>query len=416
MSIDLGLGMGWRSPLAALALRRVDLGFVEVVAEAFPADRPLPLPLEVLRRRGVRFVPHGVRLSLGSGCEPDRERLAALARLAERVDAPLVSEHIAFVRGGGVEAGHLLPVPRTRAALEVLVANVSAAVAALPVPLALEPIASLFEWPDAEIDEGAFISELLDRTGALLLLDVANVHANARNHGHDPVALLDRLPLDRLAYVHVAGGSEEAGLYHDTHAHPVPDAVLDLLGHLSSRRAVPGVMLERDSRFPPADEIDAELDAIAIAAGLGRAPAMASGPLATRSGPVGSSSLVTLGRRHRLSADQSTLVGALVGSTAPPAGFDVSRLGAAAAALVGKRGSEVARAYPEVADALGERFRGEFAAYAHARPLPTGTHADGAAFAEWAGLRPASLARPPRRTARSRGRGPQLGSRRGRHG
>ena len=41
--------------------------------------------------------------------------------MAETLNAPLVTEHIAFVRGGGpltrsprLEAGHLLPVPRTR--------------------------------------------------------------------------------------------------------------------------------------------------------------------------------------------------------------------------------------------------------------------------------------------------------------
>ncbi len=253
----LGLGIGWREPLASLAYRRADLGFVEVVAEAFPTARPIPLPLDALRRRGVQIVPHGVRLSLGSPGPPDLARLAALAHLAERVDAPFVSEHIAFVRAGGVEAGHLLPVARSRAMLEVLVANVEFAMARLPVPLALEPIAALVEWPDAEIDEGDFVSELLERTGALLLLDVANVYANSRNHGYDPVAMLDRLPLDRLAYVHVAGGrADGAGRYHDSHAHPVTAAVIDLLDHLAARRPVPGVMLERDSRFPPTVEID----------------------------------------------------------------------------------------------------------------------------------------------------------------
>ncbi len=134
-------------------------------------------------------------------------------------ESPLVSEHVAFVRAGGREAGHLLPVPRTRAALDVLVANVAEAMAGLPVPLALEPIATLFEWPAAEIDEADFLTELLDRTGALLLLDVANVWANARNAGTDPVALLDRLPLDRVAYVHVAGGTE-SGRAVPRHPHP----------------------------------------------------------------------------------------------------------------------------------------------------------------------------------------------------
>ena len=66
-----------------------------------------------LRERGVPVIPHGVRLSLG-GAEPlDPARVAHLAACAEALDAPLVSEHVAFVRAGGREAGHLLPVPRT---------------------------------------------------------------------------------------------------------------------------------------------------------------------------------------------------------------------------------------------------------------------------------------------------------------
>ncbi len=335
LALGLGLGMGWRDELAGLAFRRTDLGFVEIVAEAFPEGRPLPLPLEALRRRGVRVVPHGVRLSLGSAHAPDPARLAALATLAERVDAPLVSEHIAFVRAGGVEAGHLLPVPRTRAMLEVLVANVTTAMAALPVPLVLEPIAALFEWPDAEIDEAALVTELLERTGAFLLLDVANLYANARNHGHDPVAVLDRLPLDRLAYVHVAGGLEESGLYHDTHADPVPQAVFDLLSDLAARRAVPGAMLERDSHFPPTADLEAELDTIAAAAGLGR-PA----PPPTCRAPSGPSSKATAHERQRSEADQEELVRALVGGSPTSIAFDAVKLEAAAAALARKRAAQ----------------------------------------------------------------------------
>ena len=89
----------------------------------------------------------------------------------------------------------MLPVPRTRAALEVIVAHVCEAQAALPVPLALENIATLIEWPECEFDEATFLCGILERTDALLLLDIENVYANARNHGGDPLALLDRLPL-----------------------------------------------------------------------------------------------------------------------------------------------------------------------------------------------------------------------------
>ena len=281
-----GIGIGWREELAGFVGRRQGLGFVEVVAESVHGDQPLPAGVEALRRRGVPVVPHGVRLSLGSAGEPDPARVGHLAGLAERLGAPLVSEHVAFVRGGGLEAGHLLPVPRTRAALDVLTANVRLAQAGLGVPLALEHVAALLEWPAPELDEAAFLTELLDRTGAWLLLDLANLYANARNHGGDPLAFLDALPLERIAYVHVAGGTERDGLYHDTHAHPTPQGVLDLVAELSSRftggpprrspgpprrRDPPGVMLERDDAYPPEPELAAELDAIAAATRTGAA-------------------------------------------------------------------------------------------------------------------------------------------------
>ncbi|MGW2625570.1 DUF692 domain-containing protein [Micromonospora taraxaci] len=263
-----GVGIGWRPEIAGFVAELPGLRFVEVVAEAVPASGPLPPGLAQLRERAVTVVPHGVRLSLG-GAEPvDPTRVAHLATVAQRVDAPLVSEHIAFVRAGGLEAGHLLPLPRSREAVDAVCANVARAQAELPVPLALEPIAALVDWPDDELDEADFLTEILDRTGALLLLDVANVHANARNRGTDPLALLDRLPLERVAYAHVAGGAEHGGFYHDTHTDPVPAAVLELVGALCARQRPPALLLERDGHYPPAAVLRAELDALATIAGF----------------------------------------------------------------------------------------------------------------------------------------------------
>ncbi len=267
----LGLGVGWRSELALLIDRRTDLGFVEITHEHFPMEAPLPAPLRVLRERGVQIVPHGLGLGLGGAERPDATRLKRLAAQAERTGATLISEHIAFVRADDRESGHLLPVPRTKAALGVLTQNIREAMDSLPVPLALENIATLFEWPGAEMDECTFLCELLHRTGAMLLLDVENLYANAINHGFDAAAFLDRAPLDRIAYVHVAGGIEKDGVYHDTHAHTIPRGVLDLLADLASRVTLPGVMLERDDALTPSVNIDRELDAIAASWSAGTA-------------------------------------------------------------------------------------------------------------------------------------------------
>ena len=274
---QLGLGIGWRKEIAHFALSLEDLGFVEVVAEDINPSGPLPAGLEELRERRVPVIPHGIRLSLGSAERPERPRVRHLAAVAELLDSPLVSEHVAYVRAGGIEAGHLLPVERTRAALDALTRNVAIVQEELTVPLALEHIATLVEWPDAQMDEPTFICELLDRTGALLLLDLANLHANAYNHGYDALGFLDALPLERVAYVHVGGGVIRDGRYHDTHAHPVVPDVLGLVEELARRRSPPGVLLERDDAFPPARELASELAGIQAALSRGTEQRAATG-------------------------------------------------------------------------------------------------------------------------------------------
>ncbi|WP_103500941.1 DUF692 domain-containing protein, partial [Streptomyces sp. SM14] len=262
---SLGTGIGWRPELASGIADLEPLDWVEVVAENVCVDHPAE-ELRQLRQRGVTVVPHGVGLGLGGAERPSPARLVRLAHVAEALDAPLVTEHIAFVRGGGgltrtprMEAGHLLPVPRTRDALDVLCENVRIAQDALPVPLALENIAALFSWPDDEMSEARFLGELVERTGVRLLIDVANLHTNHVNRGEDPAATLAALPLEALAYVHVAGGVERDGVWHDTHAHPVPPAVLEVLAELCSRAEPPGVLLERDDAFPDIAELASEL-------------------------------------------------------------------------------------------------------------------------------------------------------------
>ena len=267
-SVQLGFGIGWRPELALAIQRRADLTFVEITTENFDTNRPLPAALKQLN---VKIVPHGVSLSLGSAEPIERKRVDFLARMADMTNAPIVSEHIAFVRAGGTEAGHLLPIPRTRESLDVLVENVNYAKRLLPVPLALENISALVEWPDAAFSEAEFVAEVLERTDCLLLLDIANLWANAHNFGRNALVELEKLPLARLAYVHVGGGYERDGVYYDTHAHSAPQGAIDLLEELCARVNPSGVMLERDDEFPPPDQLNRELDAIAAAVARGAA-------------------------------------------------------------------------------------------------------------------------------------------------
>ncbi|WP_333774420.1 DUF692 domain-containing protein [Streptomyces sp. IBSBF 3136] len=411
----LGTGIGWRPEIADAVERMPGIDWVEVVAENICPGH-LPDSLVRLRERGVTVIPHGVALGLGGADRPDENRLTALAERAEALGAPLVTEHIAFVRAGGaltasphLEAGHLLPVPRTRDALDVLCENVRIAQEALPVPLALENIAALFSWPDEELTEGQFLAELVERTGVRLLIDVANLHTNHVNRGEDPAEALAALPLDALAYVHVAGGIERDGVWHDSHAHPVPRQVLDILTDLAARVTPPGVLLERDDDFPGPAELERELEAIrgAVAAGrrdplaeraapsssagpsspAGRTTTRATGAAAAAGATAGTEAgavavLAPVGARQRLGVGQTAVLSALVAGTPVPEGFDRVRLGVQARALAAKRAGVVAKVAPELPVILEEGYREAFLAYARVRPMTGGYRRDALDFAE----------------------------------
>lgn len=272
--LSLSTGLGFRTELSSDLLASPDaVDFVEVVAEACYAQRGAWREACALAAMWP-VVPHGVKLSLGSADGIDVGRAQRLGRLAREVRAPLISEHVAFTRAGACEIGHLTQLPRTRAAIAVLARNVARARALLPdVPLLLENVAWSFRWPDDAMDEGSFYGEVVAATGCDLLLDVGNLYANACNEGLDPMAVLARFPLERVAMLHVAGGVSEGGFYFDTHAHPVPRAVLDLVAAaLAARPEIP-VLLERDAGFGVFADLCAELAALRACRESGAAPA-----------------------------------------------------------------------------------------------------------------------------------------------
>ncbi len=319
-----GIGLGHRPELAADLLARPALvDFVEVTAEACMAN-PLARR-EALACRAIWPVAlHGVKLSLGSADGIDDDHARRLGRLARELDAPLVSEHVAFTRAGSREIGHLTRTPYSRGAVEVIARNVARARRALPdIPLLLENVAATLAWPDDELDEPDFHAELVRRTGCDLLLDVGNLYANAVNAGRDPIDQLLRFPLDRVAMLHVAGGAWEEGFYFDTHADPIPDPVFDLIATAIARVGAVPILLERDAAFGCFNGLVTELDRLRTI--VGDAPPRTLEPIvaAPLLGPALASEALT--------AAQCELADALVAVNEPTQGL-CDRFGAAALA------------------------------------------------------------------------------------
>lgn len=257
------MGLGWRRELAADLLASPEVvDFVEVVAESCYVQAKLRREAVALSRLWPVAL-HGVKLSLGSAEGLDDERARQLGALARELRPPVISEHVAFTRGRSREIGHLTPLPRTREAVAVVARNVARARRFLPdVPLLLENVAATFGWPDDEMDEASFYQEVVAATDCALLLDLGNLWANAINEGLDPHEVLRRMPLERVAMVHLAGGEWDHGFYLDTHAAPVGEPVLGLLGALTRWRGPVPVLLERDAGFGPFEALRGELERI----------------------------------------------------------------------------------------------------------------------------------------------------------
>jgi len=175
---------------------------------------------------------------------------------------------LAFTRVPGRDLANLLPVPKTEAVAEQIIAKVRTVRARLPVPFLLENITYLFEWPDSDMSDAEFINLICRETGAGLLLDVENLYLNSRNLGFDPRAFRYALPEGLVQEIHVAGGVTvrknflERPFFADTHSHLVPDGVLDLLDHVLARQTPTTIVLERDDRLDAVDEILDDIERI----------------------------------------------------------------------------------------------------------------------------------------------------------
>lgn len=269
-------GLGWRPQLALGILSNLDrVDLVEVIADDFfSAPRRDRRALKTLAAQ-VPVTLHGVTLGLASSVKVDPRRLDRTARLCEEIRPVSWSEHLAFVRGGGIEIGHLAAPPRCDETIEGTLKNLSLACSIVGVAPQVENVATLIEPPLSRYDEANWVSSIIRNSQSDLLLDLHNLHANALNFGFDPIDFISRIPAGRVGGIHLAGGrwvsKGDVRRVLDDHLHDVPDPVYTLLEEVGARTE-PGltVILERDGHFPSVESLLDQLDRARVALARGR--------------------------------------------------------------------------------------------------------------------------------------------------
>lgn len=285
MPAPMGVGFACVTELPEALYTSGLLDFVEVTPEIFHREaviggRPSLIPNTTLydaarRRCGtLPVVMHGVELSIGSAHGMHQPCLTMMDRLRHEWPFLWYSEHLHFQsatdgNGAIMNTGVPLPLPATAEAAALVAQRARNIQTRYGVPFLLEnPAHYLSDLPaEPEVgDEFGLMNRILVQSGCRQLLDLHNLYCNAVNSGFDPVAALDRICLERVGELHVAGGSWRDGFYMDGHNGSVPEPVWELLDITLARAPwIAGVVFELLEEFLPrfgADAIARELETL----------------------------------------------------------------------------------------------------------------------------------------------------------
>jgi uncharacterized protein (UPF0276 family) len=257
----LGVGIGLRREFyARLPETSRALDWVEIIPENFLTLGGRPQrALDACRERWP-VLPHGVALNVG-GPEPlDEAYLSGLQALVERLDAPFFSDHLCYARLGGAYLYDLLPLPFSPEAVEHVVPRVREVQARVGRPFLLENPSYYARMPGGTLAEADFLRHVVEEADCGLLLDVNNVYVNACNHGYEPRAFVDALPLERVGQIHLAGHERQPDVLIDTHGAPVCDEVWSLYRYVLERTGPVPTLIEWDQDIPSLEAVLDEAD------------------------------------------------------------------------------------------------------------------------------------------------------------
>lgn len=282
-----GVGLGYTPALPAELYRPGVIDFVEITPDTLCRMRqdvhgcvmtivPEQLAQAQQTCANLPLCVHGVELSIGSAHGMNDAYLAMLDRFQAVWPFAWHSEHLSFQTfrdsGGAVrDTGVPLPLPATEEAAQRVAQRCVEIHRRYGVPFLLEnPVHYLPRLPaDRSIgDDIGLMNHIVRAGGCGQLLDLHNLYCNAVNFGLDAFTAIDRMCLDQVGEIHIAGGSWSDGFRVDAHDNAVPAAVWDLLDYALPRcRNAAGVV------FEILDEHVARVGADAVAADLARARA-----------------------------------------------------------------------------------------------------------------------------------------------
>lgn len=257
---NLGLGVGLRNKHYAYLMQNDPVvDWFEIISENymdnFGYSRHVLEHIAAIRP----VVMHGVSLSVGSTDPLDLHYLKQLKELADFVKPVWISDHLCWTGVAHVNTHDLLPLPLTLESLQHVSERVNRIQDILQRPLILENPSTYMEFQNSTLHEWEFMTELVNKTGCGLLLDVNNVFVSGFNHGFDPEFYIRNIPHKAVVQIHIAGPTDCDSYLLDTHDQPVPTQVWQLYRLAQELTGGVSTLLEWDANIPDYHELVAEV-------------------------------------------------------------------------------------------------------------------------------------------------------------
>jgi len=258
---NLGFGLGLRKEhYETILADKPPIDWFEVITENYLVAGGKPLNYLDRIRANYPMVMHGVSLSIGGADALNFDYLRQVKALAERIEPAWISDHLCWTGVNGVNLHDLLPMPYTEEAIRHVVDRVRTVQDFLGRRILLENVSSYVTYAHSEMTEWEFISEVAEQADCLILLDINNIYVSAHNHGFEPSAYLNNVPIGRIQQFHLAGHLNQGDIIIDSHGDAIIDSVWSLYETALRRFGPISTMIERDDNIPSFSELLAELD------------------------------------------------------------------------------------------------------------------------------------------------------------
>ncbi|MGE3319513.1 MAG: DUF692 domain-containing protein [Candidatus Berkiella sp.] len=255
-SVPIKTGVGLRSVhYKEIIETRPDIGWFEIHSENYFGAGGQPLHYLDQISSNYPLSIHTVGLSLGSKDELKLLHLSKLKKLVNRYSPIFVSEHLCWSSIGRQHLHDLLPLPYTEESMSIIISHINQVQEYLNRQILIENISSYLQYVHSTIIEYEFITEIANRTGCGILLDISNLYVNSVNHGWDADIYLQEVPVDLVQEIHLGGFTEnhfdKGSILIDSHNNPVSLQVWQLYHRALQRFGYKPTLIEWDKDIPP---------------------------------------------------------------------------------------------------------------------------------------------------------------------